>query len=330
VNRLEFPFVRVLGIPVRVHLSFLVFAAFVLLAADGWSRPEVVTRSLTYLVVLFAALLAHELGHGVSARAVGGSASRIVLWGLGGWAEVSHPRRLRPRIVVALAGVGVNLLLAALAAAVLAFRGGVPGWPSVVPGADVVAMVYGINLALAILNLLPAFPYDGGEVAEALLGRRFGPAKAAGTVLATGVVAGLFFLLCGIAYHNELLVAVGFSGLAACGARYHQLRAGEDEHVVDEFESFSPERGWRDEAPEEPRRVPAPPKPSRRRDPESSPAGPRVAEPPLPILDERRVARDRLDGLLDRIARDGIGSLSSEDRRFLDEESRRLRARNER
>jgi Zn-dependent protease len=329
VHRYDFPLGSVLGIPVRVHLGFLVLATLFVVHGQGWSEPAVLTTSLSFVVALFLAILAHELGHGLAARAVGGRAEGLHVDILGGHALVDHPRRTGPRVVVALAGVVVNAVLSALAFGVLRWQGADPGLPVLATGGTFVAQVYSVNASLAIFNLLPGYPLDGGSVLEALLARRFGARPAAGVVLVIGVVLGTAFLLAGAASGAWMFVAVGFSILMACGARYQRLRAKEDEASRPEFASFDPELGVKNDEPEPPR--PAPRRRARRTaSPANAPAGEEPADGPSPEPpDERRLARERLDRILDRIAVEGMGALSSEDRRFLDDESRRLRARHE-
>ena len=87
----SFPLGRIFGVAVLVHWSWLLVAIFEVKArvghytADAWNVAEYLT--------LFAIVLAHELGHALACRSVGGQAERILLWPLGGIAFVRPPAR---------------------------------------------------------------------------------------------------------------------------------------------------------------------------------------------------------------------------------------------
>jgi Zn-dependent protease len=118
-------------------------------------------------VAFFATLLAHELGHAVVARRAGLWVEGITLWLLGGVAKLDG-EAANPRAELGIAAVGplISLVLAAVAASVVAVSA-VAGLPRLVVAS--VAWLARINLLLAIFNLLPAAPLDGGRVLRGLL-----------------------------------------------------------------------------------------------------------------------------------------------------------------
>lgn len=135
---------------------------------------------VTAALGLFTSVLVHELGHAVTARAFGVKTNRITLWFLGGVAQLEDmPRRRGAEAVVAIVGpitsAALSLLLWALLRADLV-SGGV---------AFVVAYLALTNAGLALFNLLPALPLDGGRVLRSLLALSFGDATA--TRIAGGV-----------------------------------------------------------------------------------------------------------------------------------------------
>lgn len=191
------PPVPVAGLPVRLHAWVLPFHAAVawLVVDGGWGA--VATR-LAVVGALLLTVLVHELGHGFVARARGLAVRDIRLHALGGVARIE--RRLPPEgraadeWVPALGGPGANLVLGAAACGALAAT-----------GHDLVASVLSrrwaeepavafavANLALGSINLVPAFPADGGRVLRALLARPLGLRRA--TAVALGVGAGLAFV----------------------------------------------------------------------------------------------------------------------------------------
>lgn len=171
---------RVAGIPVGVHWSVLVvmgllaqgLAMTLLPAAMPGLAPWlywVVAVPTTLLFV--ASLLAHELAHAVVARHYGVGVERVTLWLLGGVAELSG-QPATPQQDLRVAAVGP---LTSLAAAIAFFAGAMAaaGWAPPVAVAAVTWLAW-INVVLAVFNLLPAAPLDGGRVLRALLWRRWG------------------------------------------------------------------------------------------------------------------------------------------------------------
>ena len=164
---------RVAGIGVTVHWTFWILLAFWTLSGVGSGGLAGGAVSAAMLAALFGCVVLHELGHALTARAFGIGTKSITLTPLGGiaWLE-GMPRHPGKELAIALAGPAVNVVLAAALGAVL-----VAG--SVLAGTDPVAALLGggalgwlvaMNVALAVFNLLPIFPTDGGRVLRALLG----------------------------------------------------------------------------------------------------------------------------------------------------------------
>jgi Zn-dependent protease len=178
---------RLFGVPVRVHPAFWILAAVL-----GYHEAE---RHFTYLLVwiacVFLSILIHELGH-VFAGQLFGSRAHIVLYTLGGLAVGSSdvPRRWQ-RIVVYLAGPGIQLLFFALVLGLtiaLAVRR-VVLHPLLDSALDYLLL---INLDWALFNLLPIWPLDGGRVSREVC-QAFAPAHGVriSLVLSIAVAAGL-------------------------------------------------------------------------------------------------------------------------------------------
>jgi Zn-dependent protease len=163
---------RVLGVPVRLDLSWFVgLAVVVTLSRELWA-PAVtgvaaVGWSVAFAVGFFACVLVHELAHALAARTVGVATTEIRLFVFGGVARIAgEPADPGAEVLVAMAGPLVSVVLAGLF--------DLASWSVAGSGGDLLAMLFLGNLVVAGFNLLPGFPLDGGRVARALVWRATG------------------------------------------------------------------------------------------------------------------------------------------------------------
>jgi Zn-dependent protease len=175
---------RVLGVPVRLDLSFIVGLAVVVALSHQLWAPDLagaaaVALSGLFAVGFFACVLAHELAHALTARAVGVPTTEIRLFVFGGVARIAgEPAGPGDEVLVAMAGPLASVTLAGLL--------GVAGWELAGPAGDLLAWLFLGNLVVAGFNLLPGFPLDGGRVARALVWRLTGRRLLATRVTAAG------------------------------------------------------------------------------------------------------------------------------------------------
>jgi Zn-dependent protease/predicted transcriptional regulator len=169
---------RVFGIPVEVNASWLVVFALVTFSlwanyypaiAEARSAPTWVLVSISALTALafFASVLAHELCHSLVAKAEGGHVEKITLFIFGGLAHIDEePRTPGREFLMAAAGPAMSLLLAVACygGQVVAVAAGASWW--VWAPLEYLAA---INLAVAVFNMLPGFPLDGGRVLRSIL-----------------------------------------------------------------------------------------------------------------------------------------------------------------
>jgi len=303
------PLFRAGGIPVRLHWSFFVFV----LIFSGWTaRTGAGTVSTSGLLLwglvlaallFFVLVLPHELGHAWAAILKGGSCEKITLTPLGGLAHVEGALAgPGTEAEVTIAGPGVNLLILAVSMVFVSIYGLPARWspPFTLPAA--LGFVFWANVVMVIFNLAPAFPLDGGRLLRAFLSWRRGAKRGTRLACRVGQVAGVAFIVWGIYSIRSsgpfgwIVASIGIFNILNCSATIRMVEMG-----LPVYEDYLPEHGYAPERPKETR--------------------------------EERKAREaadlerRLNGLLDKVASQGMKSLSLGERLFLRRASRHFRGR---
>lgn len=276
---------RLMGIDVHLHSSWFIIALLVMWSLAAVALPADfpdaaagirLLMAAVITVLFFASLLAHELAHSLVAMTRGIPVHRITFFLFGGMAQTSRDSRSPgEEFLIAIAGPVCSLLLAGSFLA-LWWAGAAAGWSRVVTGPVAYAGV--LNLVLAVFNMLPGYPMDGGRVLRAAIWKgtgsvtratrwasRVGEAMAYGLMIfgvldaATGDVMGGIWLV---------LIALFIRNAARAGYRQHVLGRAQEAA-----------RAW---AASPPPSRPAPPRPSPRPSPSPS-AGPSPGPSPRPI-----------------------------------------------
>ncbi len=211
MDRGTLPIFRLAGIEVRLHFTW--FIAFFLIAWSlaqgifplqnpGWPDSTYWVLGSTTALLLFGSVLFHEFAHSFMALARGLKVDSITLFVFGGAAALkSEPRTPGDEFLISIVGPASSLLLAAffwlLGVAI----------PDSVPAHALVAYLGLINASLALFNLLPGLPLDGGRVFRALIWALTG-SMSKGTTVATFV--GQFFAFGFIALGVFLLFSGSF------------------------------------------------------------------------------------------------------------------------
>ena len=207
---------RVFGIEIKVHWTFLLLLIF--FAIFGYLQSgNLLGAALTtgLILVLFLFVLLHELGHSLVARRLGMDISDITLLPIGGMARMKAlPERALDEVKIAIAGPPVNLVLAAIFYTIAYLGFGVS--PFNLPGlgagespmGGVFAYLGFVNFVLAVFNLLPAFPMDGGRVLRGLLSTRMNRVAATDIASTVGQIFALFFFLFGLLAGNFILALI--------------------------------------------------------------------------------------------------------------------------
>lgn len=171
------------GLPVRLHAFFLLFAAFTVYLgwrAEGSEMERGLWIAAGSLGILLVSVLLHELGHFMAASRLGGSMSELIVGPLGGLSPMRPPLDPVAEVGVHLAGPAVNLLICLLtgsAAVALDISPRPLSLLNVLAPPDLVdngppwavgcKLTFWINWLLVLINLLPAFPFDGGRALRA-------------------------------------------------------------------------------------------------------------------------------------------------------------------
>ena len=162
---------RVLGVPIRLHFTFVLLLIFLIVTGLG-SNQSAANYTLFILAMIVSVLL-HELGHALVSSLYGIRTLEIIMYPIGGVARLERPAKPREEFWIAVAGPVVNLLIAGIILAILYSKNKflsmiALGQPSDANLGDRIALG---KLILAGFNLLPAFPMDGGRMLRAILSR---------------------------------------------------------------------------------------------------------------------------------------------------------------
>lgn len=222
-------FGRVFGVQLHVHGSvFLLLAVLAGLTLIGQGLAAALGTALLLVAVLGSVTL-HELGHIFMARLFGNQTHGITLYPFGGVAQLARESRgPTEETLVALAGPAVNVALAAVTALPLFALG-----PLLGPLAAPLSTFFWVNVGLALFNLVPAYPMDGGRVLRGLLWSRVGNFKATWWAARAGQVFAALFAVWGLVSNPMLLVIAAFVFFQASG-ELDRLRAQQGAGLVDD------------------------------------------------------------------------------------------------
>jgi Zn-dependent protease/CBS domain-containing protein len=209
---------RIFGVELRIHLTFFFLLIFVWLT-ESTHGPANAGRGLALVGIIFGSVVLHELGHALVGIRAGVPAKAIILLPIGGVTlldETQHP--IEPGMLtwkrdirIAVAGPLVNIVIAAVAGSVLlvvtpqihfwtkpyAYSGNLPG------------SLFWCNVWLALFNLLPAYPMDGGRVLRAVFSRTMDPVRATRRAVSIGQAFATLFMLVGMIW-NIWFTMIGF------------------------------------------------------------------------------------------------------------------------
>lgn len=161
------------GIDIRIHITFPLILVFAAMSYGQVGGRDGALFGVVSVLLLFVLVTLHELGHSFAALHYGIPVRQIVLLPIGGLAQLERmPEKPQQELVVAAAGPAVNVVLAVLMGLVawllnVPLLGGVQDFSLTFTALFSFLLLY--NVILALFNLLPAFPLDGGRMLRALL-----------------------------------------------------------------------------------------------------------------------------------------------------------------
>src|SRR6266481_777223 len=231
---------KIFGIQIGLNYSWLLIAVLVVLSLAGqftatnreWGSNVIWGLAILTAILFFAAIVVHELSHAAVAKARGLPVRSITLFALGGVAQIDKEASdAKTEFWMGIAGPITSLIIGAVC---LGFAGAI-GWKPTHDHYSPLAAMLGwlgvINIALAVFNMVPGFPLDGGRVLRAIIWWITGSAARA-TRLATGIgqfvafafiILGLFRFFNGAGFAGLWLTFIGWFLLDAARATYAQF-----------------------------------------------------------------------------------------------------------
>jgi Zn-dependent protease len=209
---------RFAGIDVYVHATFLILIGWV--GYDYWSKFQDWSRvfiGILFILALFVCVVLHEYGHALTARKYGIKTRDITLYPIGGVARLERlPDRPIEELWVALAGPAVNIVIAGILFLYLVLTNSLSPFTSMsLAGGSFVERLMTVNVFLAVFNLIPAFPMDGGRVLRALLALKLEYVQATQIAATIGQGIALLFGFIGLFTNSFLLFIALFVWIGA-------------------------------------------------------------------------------------------------------------------
>lgn len=199
------------GIKIFIHWTFLILIGWIVFSnlSKGLGGEEILW-SILFILTIFACVTLHELGHALAAKKFNIKTRDITLLPIGGVAQMeSLPEKPWEELIVAVAGPAVNFVIFV----VLFFVLPKPESPEMeqlqqISGANFLYALMVVNMWLALFNLIPAFPMDGGRVFRALLALRLDRTRATRIAAGLGQLLAMGFIFLGL-FYNPFLVFIG-------------------------------------------------------------------------------------------------------------------------
>jgi stage IV sporulation protein FB len=241
------PIGSVKGTVIRVHFTFLLFLVWIGVTHYAQGGRDAALQGVIFILLLFLCVLLHEFGHVLAARRYGVQTPDITLLPIGGVARLERiPEEPSQELIVALAGPAVNL---AIAAVLFLLLGGILPRESMEvqnSGVSLLARLASVNIFLAVFNLIPAFPMDGGRVLRAVLAYRLGYSRGTQIAASIGQVVAFGLGLLGL-MGNPLLIFIAVFVYLGAASEAHAVQMRQvsrgmlvSDAMITQFETLTP------------------------------------------------------------------------------------------
>lgn len=235
---------RISGIKIIVHWTFFLLIAWVVFSElKRGGNTENVLFNVAFILAIFLCVVLHELGHAFMAKRFNIKTEKITLLPIGGMASLEKlPESPKQELLIVAAGSLVNVVIAVL----LYFIVQVQGFMQLnftesfevlmrINLQSFLFFLFLVNVGLVVVNIIPAFPLDGGRVFRALLALKIGRVKATEIASNLSLVIAVVFFLIGLLYNPFLIFIALFIFLGAFGEnRMVQHLALLNGHTVEE------------------------------------------------------------------------------------------------
>ncbi|HTV66080.1 MAG TPA: site-2 protease family protein [Bryocella sp.] len=233
---------RVKGIAIGLHYSWFIIAFLIALSLIGhfheimpqWSNAVVWTAAVITAVLFFVTLLLHELAHSLLAKSKGLRVQSITLFALGGVSQIEQESPdAKTEFWVAIVGPLSSLAIGVVCLLLARLAGWSRGVEAQTPVAAVLLWLGYINFMLAVFNMIPGYPLDGGRVLRAIIWWINGNAVRATELAARiGQVIAVLFIFFGL---YQFFVGRNFGGLWIAFIGWFLLDAARSSYVQVEF-----------------------------------------------------------------------------------------------
>ncbi|HEY7306610.1 MAG TPA: site-2 protease family protein [Bryobacteraceae bacterium] len=210
--RWSFRIGRFAGIDVYLHATFFLLILWVVVVHWIAGRSsQAVASGVVFVLVLFACVVLHEFGHALTARRYGIRTKDITLLPIGGVSRFERmPDKPWQEFWVSIAGPLVNAVIGlGIWLALFLTNGFKPVSGLSLTGGPFLERMMVANFVLAIFNIIPAFPMDGGRILRALLATRMSHVRATQVAAGVGQALALLFGLVGL-FVNPFLLFIAF------------------------------------------------------------------------------------------------------------------------
>ena len=209
---------RLWGTEIRLHASLLLLIPYVLYTFKPDDIPSAL-RVLLLITAIFVCVLLHELGHTLAARLLGIEVKSVLLWPLGGFANLSRrPEQVSHNLIIIAAGPFTNLVLTLglgsllLVERLLYYNAFAPRLTTLLAELQAFPFLLGLvvaNLSLAVFNLIPIYPLDGGQIARDVLKLIVGEKNADLLLLIIGLPLAIGLTALGVFTFDIIVILTG-------------------------------------------------------------------------------------------------------------------------